>query len=760
MFGDEIMCVVNTIGDGLTYFADLINLPEFIDYVVTDFKAEFSAFIETAKTDLPGAITNFVESYKAKIAFVVAEIKAAQEAVIAGVVNQINAIIDSVKATISKITATIDAIKADIVSVLDNANAALVKLVDSIKEQILAAQAVLELVTDKIIEVTEFIETLPELIEKTINEALIVAENIKNAVIEQVNLFVDACVEKYNEFMNSQFVADAKAFIDALPELIEEAKAQIQAQLEVLIPQVKAELENLVAEIKVNLEILVAEIQVKVEILVAEFIAQVEYQLSVFKAQVEYQLAVVKAELQAKVEKLIAEAIACYELTKANISALIEEVIAIINAYIERYYDATSSEFHLDANSYYVALGDSSIVAEGSYPDLYAESLGLTDNHYKNLGNMGMRIDDIRYLLDSSFEGDQYSELFFGEENKDAWVADIEKANLVTISFSGTSFLEYAALQMIYPTECNWNNFFGSKANAISSLISELLVDVIIKCSDVTEELSTLAVSAVEGFLYSYVGYWFNIVPTIEAIKAINPEANVVLVGFSTVDNVAPQEAAPVTFAAAPAPSITTLLSLLPEDVREVFMNVYNAMVGIANTTNLAYSYASGDASFIDIGSAVTADEIVATLHENITITGSIPAPQPPINPEHTCTPGSTWISDATHHWKECADPTCTKGTRFEEEEHNYNQKKVDVAPQPGVPGEGHDECICGKHSPEGSYTLDPLPEGEDPINPPKKAEKNDLVWLWITLPSVILVGAGIGLFFFIRKKFAVKKEG
>ena len=44
----------------------------------------------------------------------------------------------------------------------------------------------------------------------------------------------------------------------------------------------------------------------------------------------------------------------------------------------------------------------------------------------------------------------------------------------------------------------------------------------------------------------------------------------------------------------------------------------------------------------------------------------------------HTCTPSSTWTKDATHHWKECTDETCTE--------------KIDYATHTFTNG----ACVCG----------------------------------------------------------------
>ncbi len=63
----------------------------------------------------------------------------------------------------------------------------------------------------------------------------------------------------------------------------------------------------------------------------------------------------------------------------------------------------------------------------------------------------------------------------------------------------------------------------------------------------------------------------------------------------------------------------------------------------------------------------------------------------------HTCTPSSTWNKDATHHWKDCTDETCTL--------------KVDFATHTYTNG----TCVCGAKN-DLSYSL--LSSGDEESKP------------------------------------------
>ena len=147
-----------------------------------------------------------------------------------------------------------------------------------------------------------------------------------------------------------------------------------------------------------------------------------------------------------------------------------------------------------DANSYYVSLGDSTVTgmntgdpAYGNYgyktkvptsaPYQVAQALGLDVNtQYEQLAMAGLRVTDLRYVLDATFAPDQYTltrtkdrvDPHAGgfDQMRSDYMAALPKADLITVCIGNCNFTDFMSAQI-----------FG----AIAELLNKELYDVLNK---------------------------------------------------------------------------------------------------------------------------------------------------------------------------------------------------------------------------------------------------------------------------------------
>ena len=171
-------------------------------------------------------------------------------------------------------------------------------------------------------------------------------------------------------------------------------------------------------------------------------------------------------------------------------------------------------------NSYYVSLGDSTITGMGtgdaaygnygyktkvpvSAPYQVAQALGVD---YVQLAMAGLRTTDLRYLLDASFKGDQYTELVTNkrivEEAKSSvdqmrndYVTELQKADLITVAIGNCNFSDFVKAQI-----------YG----AIAELLNEQLYDVLNKglfASMIKEKISAFIDLGSKTYEMNWEGY-------------------------------------------------------------------------------------------------------------------------------------------------------------------------------------------------------------------------------------------------------------
>ena len=201
--------------------------------------------------------------------------------------------------------------------------------------------------------------------------------------------------------------------------------------------------------------------------------------------------------------------------------------------------------------SYYVALGDATTtakIASNAYGRKLVKDLGLDyKKNYSNQGKEGMRVDDLLYILDETYEPDAYAKATFGgkiDSTRADLIEDIEKADLITVGFSNNTLLDIAISQMMTAFggkatyEIDWTRLLDEESAAeIETMMKEIegtLVEATAGMSISGFDMANVGKAgraAIESYLYGYLGYYMNFQTAMDKIHEINPDAQIVLVG-------------------------------------------------------------------------------------------------------------------------------------------------------------------------------------------------------------------------------------
>lgn len=170
---------------------------------------------------------------------------------------------------------------------------------------------------------------------------------------------------------------------------------------------------------------------------------------------------------------------------------------------------ATRGELVLGENSTYVALGDSTAVADG-YAELVAAGLDI-----KNIANYAAAGNTVSAVMD---ELDSYTKL-----------AD---ADLVTIGFSNVTLLQNAFTNALADEDMtyDWSSLVGDElAPYAESVLAEgcaMLADL-----DMGADISAMLETIMESVAYDAVAYAVTLPKLVTAIRSVNEDATIVIVG-------------------------------------------------------------------------------------------------------------------------------------------------------------------------------------------------------------------------------------
>ena len=366
-------------------------------------------------------------------------------------------------------------------------------------------------------------------------------------------------------------------FIENIEKEIAEIKAEIEELYEALM-ELNSELKRLYDKL--------AELYAKLETAVGDAKEAILAEIEKVKAAIDE---IIKAAKQIEayikeLEEFIAENGGYIDALKAAL----EEIDSVKNAFVkellEAIKDSLNVDYDRDEESYYVAIGGNALNTENNYAELLAEKLGVP----AAVLGADLRVSDLLAILDAEYVNDAYGTALIDAETRELlaayYAAEIEAADLITLEFGNADFTTFATTQLLgYLVETNkaelapfatimgldldvfkaydldWTRFEEIDtyvdvdavlaevekaliANGIpaeyvyETTLSDLTgVDWTIIFPDDSLALTIfpadMVMYAVECYLYSAVNYAYNLAAAIEAVHAINPDAEVVVLG-------------------------------------------------------------------------------------------------------------------------------------------------------------------------------------------------------------------------------------
>ncbi|MBQ7345659.1 MAG: fibronectin type III domain-containing protein [Oscillospiraceae bacterium] len=185
-----------------------------------------------------------------------------------------------------------------------------------------------------------------------------------------------------------------------------------------------------------------------------------------------------------------------------------------------------------------LVLGDDIAAAEGSYVELLGERMG---SEVSSLSYDGFRINEVRALLDDSYAGDEYTTQMLGTD-RDALAASYRDAiagsdvvvldlGAMNMGFIAPQLDKYLASQGAQTYAMDFASIDSMKVNDLGATVDGLLAGF----EDTFSDPSNLEVGALmlafETYGYGFTTYMDCLGATVDAVKALQPDVQIVLVG-------------------------------------------------------------------------------------------------------------------------------------------------------------------------------------------------------------------------------------
>lgn len=414
----------------------------------------------------------------------------------------------------------------------------------------------------------EIFASLMENTEELINTAIPVFK----AIIVKTLADLDALIE---EFVG-EIELELSVQIETLEALLTNLKSRIDAsmgdELRVIIADLEAKLAELKGVLATGIRGQLADVLDYLRDIKAELVALVK---AVANSGLDFSTVDFEnfiSSIEAILNYVSGEG---YEELKANIKAFVKDALDYITAVTgpqindllkdeALYFDYTISE-----NSYYLAIGNFATV-EGSYAEILAEKLGGVDGI--TFDNSTLRVSDLLALIDENYVNDAYGAKFneLNAELREQVIAEIAAADLISVDFGTADFTTFGVNQIVsylldsidglratiddinpgmldayVQYEMDWSRFdIIYNFVDVDALLAE--VKNILVANDIPEiyeipigeldatikvPVADIITYAVETYLYTFTNYVVNYDAVIDAIYAINPDAEIVLVG-------------------------------------------------------------------------------------------------------------------------------------------------------------------------------------------------------------------------------------
>lgn len=188
---------------------------------------------------------------------------------------------------------------------------------------------------------------------------------------------------------------------------------------------------------------------------------------------------------------------------------------------LEKYGPQDSNAYEVNDSSYYVALGDRSALPYECVD--YVEQFA-TENRleYKNLAQSGLLIQNGGQIL-----ADNY--------------ADIARADLITVGFSNTTLLQEAMSSAFNPTEYDWSALVTEQgAMYVEAMLQSIKEELIAAGIEgeysiggfIKIDVAEFVLSMIENYAYNALIYAYTMPEYVNAIREINPDAKIIIVGM------------------------------------------------------------------------------------------------------------------------------------------------------------------------------------------------------------------------------------
>ena len=363
--------------------------------------------------------------------------------------------------------------------------------------------------------VDELIAEYGPIVEAYIAENAPILEAAAKAEIAALKAAAEEKLEELNAELDGYLAELAALPEDAAAELF----APIQAQIDRVngdIATVKADLECAIAHVEAALEIALNALAEEADKLYNEALAAAQNAydkiVAAYNAAVAGILAQIAA-IDAAINETVAAIIAAINELKNNtiqsVKDLVDAIVSLINQMLD---NATGADLVLDETSTYVALGDSSAVANG-----YAE---IVANELK--AQFGIK-GSTNYAVAGNTVGAELANIASYEE--------LPEADLITIGFSNVTLLNNALTNaLVREGSYDWTELVTAE-QAVYVEAALTMAKAEIAAMGLDEETAAMLVAAVEGIAYGAAEYIVKLPQLVAAIRETNEDAVIAIVG-------------------------------------------------------------------------------------------------------------------------------------------------------------------------------------------------------------------------------------
>ncbi len=194
-----------------------------------------------------------------------------------------------------------------------------------------------------------------------------------------------------------------------------------------------------------------------------------------------------------------------------------------------------------DGNINYLALGGAVSAGHGlngapAYPSLVADALGGNVKLNDLSIDGGIRIEELRVLLQDGFYGDSYTTANFITlaDRRAEFQNAVKNADLITLDIGGDNFGKFIAQQVesgFTAYDANLNQVLSGNDVQTYAIAKSILVTMLGKEWGISNDASTQAM--LDSLTYALMSYIVGFDTVIGQIKALNPNAQIVVVALS-----------------------------------------------------------------------------------------------------------------------------------------------------------------------------------------------------------------------------------